>query len=603
MSNRPTQLRKGNTLYWVINIYDSNGQLINADSTPSISVRKNGAADSTSVTISKRASTTGIYDCSAAPASTSSGDQFHFEEEASISGDTFVNTWSCVISPMLDKPEVSSSVWDVPTSSYLGAGTFGLRFAALNTTSPDNTSITAIKTVTDQMVFTVANELDCNAVSGGGGGDATAANQTAISNAISSLNDFNPASDTVITDTTSRNASKADVSSLATSTEVTSVGSAVNGNSSAIGVVDTVVDAIKAVTDNLPNSGALSDLATASSISALNNFDPATDTVITDAASRTASQADVSLLATAASISALNDFDPSVDVVSSVTTVGSVTSAVTTANAQDVSDILNSIPSNWDTMDIDASTGAVASQLTNEAIYLYFVSGNREDQFKADVSALATSTALATVDTVVDSIKVTTDKIDTALVLDGSVYQYTVNALENAPSGGGGGGDATAANQTTIINAISNLNDFDPSSEAVANVTLVATTTTNTDMRGTDSANTVAPDNAGIAANGVAIAALNDTTPQEFWDSLTTGSYVSGSFGERLLVSQGTHRTLQVTGSHHVAADVHEFQNDSITAAAIATDAVTELQTGLVTVGTAFTYTNGAGDTHSVTIS
>lgn len=45
---------------------------------------------------------------------------------------------------------------------------------------------------------------------------------------------------------------------------------------------------------------------------------------------------------------------------------------------------------------------------------------------------------------------------------------------------------------------------------AVDSVTLVATTTTNTDMRGTDSANTVAPDNAGITANGVAIAALNN---------------------------------------------------------------------------------------------
>lgn len=554
MSNRPTQLLQNETLYWVMNTYDSNGQLINADSTPSVSVRKNGAADSTSVTITKRASTTGTYDCSAQPSTPSVGDQFHFEEEATISSDTFVNTFSCVVTPMLTSAEVSTAVWDVPTLSYINSGTFGLRFSALNTTTPDNTSITAIKTVTDQMVFTVANELDCNAVSGGGGGDATAANQTAISNAIASLNDF----------------------------------------------------------------------------------DPATESVSTDAASRTASQADVSSLATAASISALNDFDPAVDVVSSVTAVGSVTSAVTTANAQDVSDILNSIPGNWDLMDIDASTGAVASQLTSEAIYLYLVSGNREDQFKADVSALATSAALATVDTVVDSIKVTTDKLDTALVLDGSVYQYTVNALENAPSGGGGGGDATAANQTTIINAISNLNDFDPSSDAVANVTLVATTTTNTDMRGTNSANTlapdnasiasiladtnelqqnqgdwatatgfntVAPDNAGISANGVAIAALNDTTPQEFWDALTSGSYASGSFGERLLTSQGTHRTVQVTGSNHVAADVHEFQNDAITAASIAAGAVTELQTGLVTVGTAFTYANGAGDTHSVTIS
>ena len=170
------------------------------------------------------------------------------------------------------------------------------------------------------------------------------------------------------------------------------------------------------------------------------------------------------------------------------------------------------------------------------------------------------------------------------------------------------GGDATAANQTSISNAIAALNDFDPSSQTVANVGLVAVTTTNSDMRGTDGSNTVvpntiAPDNAGITANGTAISSLNNITVQQVWDALTSGSYVSGSFGERLLVSQGTHRTVQVTGSNHVAADVHEFQSDSITAAAIAADAVTELQTGLVTVGTAFTYTNGSGDTHNVTIS
>ncbi len=575
MSNRPTTLLKNGTLYWVLSVYDSSGVLVDADSTPSVTVRKNGAASAESVTVTKRGSSTGLYDCSMNPSLEAEGDTFHLEEELDISSVTYNNTWSVVVTePMITSPEVSTAVWDVPTSSYLGAGTFGLRFSALNTTTPDNTSITAIKSVTDQMVFTIANELDCNAVSGGGGGDATAANQTAISNAIAALNDFDPATDTVGT----------------------------------------------------------------------------------------------------------------------VTTVSTVTSAVTTANAQDVSDILNSIPSNWDTMDIDASTGAVASQLTNEAIYLYFVSGSREDQFKADVSGLSTfdhtsdevttdiasrnaskadvsglatsaevtavgsavtgnASAIAVVDAVVDAIKVTTDKLDTALVLDGSVYQYTVNALENAPSGGGGGGDATAANQTTIINAISNLNDFDPSSDAVANVTLVATTTTNTDMRGTNSANTVAPDNAsiasiladtnelqqnqgdwatatgfntvapdnaGITANGVAIAAnltainnLNDVTVQEFWDALTSGSYASGSFGERLLRSTSQQAEVAITGSNHVAADIHELQDDVITAATIDASAVTEIQTGLATAselssvpktGTAYTHTNQSGDTMTVTI-
>ena len=40
------------------------------------------------------------------------------------------------------------------------------------------------------------------------------------------------------------------------------------------------------------------------------------------------------------------------------------------------------------------------------------------------------------VDTEVAAIKVVTDKLDTALELDGAVYRYTANALETAPSGG-----------------------------------------------------------------------------------------------------------------------------------------------------------------------
>lgn len=35
------------------------------------------------------------------------------------------------------------------------------------------------------------------------------------------------------------------------------------------------------------------------------------------------------------------------------------------------------------------------------------------------------------------AIKAVTDKLDTAIVLDGAVYQFTTNALENAPSGSG----------------------------------------------------------------------------------------------------------------------------------------------------------------------
>jgi len=69
-----------------------------------------------------------------------------------------------------------------------------------------------------------------------------------------------------------------------------------------------------------------------------------------------------------------------------------------------------------------------------------------------------------------------------------------------------------AANLPTDI---ANLNDFDPAVDVVANVTLVDTTTTNTDMRGTDSANTVVPMTAATSqtehdATQTTLAGFND---------------------------------------------------------------------------------------------
>lgn len=203
--------------------------------------------------------------------------------------------------------------------------------------------------------------------------------------------------------------------------------------------------------------------------------------------------------------------------------------------------------------------------------------------------------------TAIAAIEAVTDKLDTALVIDGSVYQYTSNALANAPTGGGGG--ATLANQNQIISDIAALNDFNPASDTVANVSLVATCTTNTDMRGTDSANTVAPDNAGIASNGTAIAALNDISAVDVFNQLVSGSYAAGSFGERLLVGSSTNRECQVSASNYIAADVHDIQTDVIDADSIAASAVTELQTDLIKVGVTHTHTNQAGDTMQVTIS
>jgi hypothetical protein len=86
------------------------------------------------------------------------------------------------------------------------------------------------------------------------------------------------------------------------------------------------------------------------------------------------------------------------------------------------------------------------------------------------------------------------------------------------------------------------------------------------------------------------LATASYTTPPTV-SQVVTGVYaalpadhtVSGSYGVRFLLALNSNRIVQVTGSHHVAADVHEFQTDVITAAALATDAVTEIQAGLAT--------------------
>lgn len=54
------------------------------------------------------------------------------------------------------------------------------------------------------------------------------------------------------------------------------------------------------------------------------------------------------------------------------------------------------------------------------------------------------------------AIKAVTDKLNTGLVLDGAVYQFTANMLELAP-GGGGGGSATIENQELILANLDNI--------------------------------------------------------------------------------------------------------------------------------------------------
>lgn len=94
---RPTTLLKNNTLYWTIRTYNTSGVLTDADSTPTVAVRKSGSSTGDSVTVTKRTATTGIYDCSYNPASEVEGDTFTIEESATVGGTAGSWNWSCVV--------------------------------------------------------------------------------------------------------------------------------------------------------------------------------------------------------------------------------------------------------------------------------------------------------------------------------------------------------------------------------------------------------------------------------------------------------------------------------------------------------------------------
>jgi len=120
---------------------------------------------------------------------------------------------------------------------------------------------------------------------------------------------------------------------------------------------------------------------------------------------------------------------------------------------------------------------------------------------------------------------------------------------------------------------------------AVGSVT--ARVTANTDQWG------------GVTVTGMPLPTASYTTPPTV-AQVVTGVYaalpadhtVSGSYGVRFILALNNNRTVQVTGSNHIAADVHEFQTDVISANAIAASAVTEIQSGLATLDNQTTINN-----------
>lgn len=228
--------------------------------------------------------------------------------------------------------------------------------------------------------------------------------------------------------------------------------------------------------------------------------------------------------------------------VSNVTTV-----ATTTTNSDmrgtDNALLASSAPSNFGSLGISSS--GHLSRVT-------LVDTTTTNTDMVDVSSLATSSDLATVDTVVDAIKVVTDRLDTALVIDGAVYQFTANALENAPSGGGGGGgdDAatiysyfTASNRQDTFKAdVSGLSTFDPSSQDV---------TTDAASRAASKADV------SSLATSADVSALNDLSQADIRSAIGLASAnLDTTLGNIPTVSEFEARTLLASAYFNASTDV-----------------------------------------------
>ena len=102
----------------------------------------------------------------------------------------------------------------------------------------------------------------------------------------------------------------------------------------------------------------------------------------------------------------------------------------------------------------------------------------------------------------------------------------------------------------------------------------------------TDNLPTDPADQSAVEAAITAAVATLPTAAQNadaVWDEAMAGHTTDGTYGGRIVRAANSNVTVQITGSQHIAADVHEFQTDVFDADAIAASAVTEIQSGLAT--------------------
>ena len=272
---------------------------------------------------------------------------------------------------------------------------------------------------------------------------------------------------------------------------------------SSVDAVDTVVDGIKAVTDNLPDSGALSSLATASALATVDgNVDSVLeDTGTTLPATLSTIDGKVDTVDTVAdAIKAVTDNLPDSGALSSLATASAVATVDSNVDAVLV-DTGTTLPATLSTIEGKVDTvDAVADGIKA-------VTDNLPDS--GALSSLATASALATVDGNVDAVLVDTGTTipATLTTIDGKVD--TVDAVadaikavtDNLPDSGALSSLATASALATV----------DGNVDAVlvdTGTTLPATLST---IEGkVDTVDTVVDSISSTLSSGVTVASISD---------------------------------------------------------------------------------------------
>ena len=255
--------------------------------------------------------------------------------------------------------------------------------------------VTSIKSKTDQMVFSNTNELDCNAVTGGGGDDAAtiytyftaSSRQDSFKADLTSLNDTTAADVfTYFTAFSREDLFKADVSSM--SSAVSSIDSKVDTLDTKINTIDNVVDAVLADSSTLANIE-----------SKIDTVDTVVDSILLDTAE-------------------IATVDGKVNTIQS-----SVSSVPTTL--QTIEGKIDTVDTVVDSILVDTATIDVIHSKINTI-------DNVVDAVLADSSTLATiESKIDTVDTVVDSIKLDTDDLDSKInAIDNVVDAVLVDTNE-----------------------------------------------------------------------------------------------------------------------------------------------------------------------------